>query len=167
MSRKQTICNKVPISFLHFIDDDNTTHVPAILIIIIVSVCIIVLALFGLLVYCCLKKCGKCSNILRRRHQVHNGEADQVDSANRISLLGPVYKTHPLFDHNTSHKTSLASLGSRCILDVSIFSCLLQLPVWTYFHFSKFNLGSKRSRVWRRCAWTEKFDRKRGSDERR
>ena len=92
-------------------------------------VCVIVLALFGFLLYFCLKKSGKCSNILRRRHQVHNGAgADQVDSANRISLLGPVYirdnvyKTPDLFDHNNSHKTSLASLGSRCILDVSIFS---------------------------------------------
>ena len=102
-------------------------------------VCVIVLALFGFLLYFCLKKSGKCSNILRRRHQVHNGAgADQVDSATRISLLGPVYirdnvyKTPDLFDHNNSHKTSLASLGSRCILDVSTYvliqnSCLSTL----------------------------------------
>ena len=113
------------ILFLHFIDDDESTTI--IIIIVIVLVCVIVLALFGFLLYLCLKKSGKCSNILRRRHQVHtNSGADQVDSGNRISLLGPVYikevyKTPDLFDHNSSHKTSLASLGSRCILDVSIF----------------------------------------------
>ena len=125
------------ILFLHFIDDDENTTI--IIIIVIVLVCVIVLALFGFLLYLCLKKSGKCSNILRRRHQVHtNSGADQVDSGNRISLLGPayikeVYKTPDLFDHNSSHKTSLASLGSRCILDVSIFLYIVTTIILYYF----------------------------------